>query len=171
MIIIRELTEKDIPALRELAIRIFTDTFAGNNTSENLEAFLNTDYTIDKFQNEFKEAGSRYFFAEAEGVPAAYLRLRKNDEAEKYLGKNTIELHRIYVDQNYQGRKIGAQLMQQAVDIATELKVDWIWLGVWEHNPKAQNFYHQWGFERFSEHAFRMGDELQTDWLMKKRIN
>ncbi len=136
-----------------------------------MELFITTEYNIDRFKAEFKEEGSRYFFAEDQGVPAGYLRIRKNNEAEKYLGKNTIELHRIYVDHNYHGKKIGAQLMQKALDVATELKVDWIWLGVWEHNPKAQQFYKQWGFERFSEHVFQMGDDAQMDWLLKKRIN
>ena len=135
-----------------------------------MEAFINTDYTLDRFHQEFTEEGSRYFFAEEEGKPAGYLRVRKNNEAEKYLGQNTIELHRIYVDQKYQGKKVGALLMQHALDIAQQLKVDWIWLGVWEKNPRAQKFYEQWGFERFSEHIFQMGDESQTDWLMKKRI-
>jgi ribosomal protein S18 acetylase RimI-like enzyme len=62
-------------------------------------------------------------------------------------------------------------LMQHALNLAADLKVDWIWLGVWEKNPKAQKFYEQWGFERFSEHIFQMGEESQTDWLMKKKIN
>jgi len=171
MITIRELSVNDIPALRELAIRIYRDTFSVSNTEENMESFINMDYTLDRFQAEFREQGSHYFFAEEEGTPAGYLRVRKNDEAETYLGKNTIELHRIYIDQKYQGRKIGVLLMQHAINIAQELKVDWIWLGVWEKNPRAQKFYEQWGFERFSEHIFQMGDESQTDWLMKKRIS
>jgi len=171
MITIRELTTKDIPALRALAIRIYRDTFSISNTPENMEAFVNKDYSEQSFQNEFKEEGSRYFFAEENGIPVGYLRLRKNNEAESYLGKNTIELHRIYIDQNYQGKKVGALLMQHALDIAKKQDVEWIWLGVWEHNPKAQQFYERWGFERFSEHAFHMGDEVQTDWLLKKRIN
>jgi ribosomal protein S18 acetylase RimI-like enzyme len=169
--IIRALSVKDIPALRNLAIKIYEDTFSMSNTKENMEAFINTDYTIEAFEREFKEEGSYYFFAEEDAVPAGYLRLRKSIEAEKYLGENTIELHRIYVDQNFQGKKVGALLMQHALNLAADLKVDWIWLGVWEKNPKAQKFYEQWGFERFSEHIFQMGEESQTDWLMKKKIN
>ena len=61
--------------------------------------------------------------------------------------------------------------MQLAIDIATEGKFDWIWLGVWEFNPRAQKFYQKWGFEKFSEHAFYMGEEKQTDWLMRKALH
>jgi diamine N-acetyltransferase len=168
---IKELSERDIPVLRELAIRIYRDTFSDTNTPENMEAFIAKDYSVDSFQKEFREVGSHYYFALNDDHPAGYLRLRKNAEAESYLGSNTIELHRLYVDVRYQGKQVGALLMQYALDVAKSIKVDWIWLGVWEHNPKAQKFYNKWGFERFAEHVFYMGDEAQTDWLLKKRIN
>jgi ribosomal protein S18 acetylase RimI-like enzyme len=168
--IVRALTEKDITQLRELAIRIYRDTFSISNTTENMDAFIAKDYSIESFQKEFHEEGSSYFFALENDIPVGYLRLRKNPEAESYLGPNTIELHRLYVDINFQGKQVGALLMQHALDVAKSLKVDWIWLGVWEHNPKAQKFYFKWGFERFAEHVFHMGDEDQTDWLLKKKI-
>jgi diamine N-acetyltransferase len=171
MITIRALSVQDIPALRTLAIRIYRDTFSNDNTPENMEAFLNRDYSEESFRNEFKEKDSSYFFAEENDIPVGYLRLRSNNEVEAYLGKNTIELHRLYVDQKYQGKKVGTLLMEKALNVARDLKVEWLWLGVWERNPKAQRFYNKWGFERFSEHVFQMGDEAQTDWLLKKRIN
>lgn len=168
---IRELTRNDIPQLREIAIRIYRDTFSGQNAPENMEAFLERDYSLASFDREFDEAGSACFFACDGDTPVGYLRLRRNNEAEAQLGSNTIELHRIYVDINYQGRSVGRELMQFALGYARNLKVDWIWLGVWEHNPRAQEFYRKWGFERFSEHAFHMGNEVQTDWLLRKKID
>jgi ribosomal protein S18 acetylase RimI-like enzyme len=167
---IRKLTRKDIPQLRELAIRIYRATFSNLNSPENMEAFLQKDYSIDAFNLEFDDQTSAYYFACADNSPVGYLRLRKTNEAEPYLGTNTIELHRLYVDPSYQGRGVGRDLMQFALDYAFELKVEWIWLGVWEHNPKAQEIYRKWGFEKFGEHVFQMGDDAQTDWLMKKKI-
>lgn len=165
---IRELTPADIPELRALAIKIFRDTFTELNTPENLEAFLERDYSIEAFEREFKEADSRYFFI-SEEKPIGYLRLRSNPEVEHLLGTNTIEVHRLYVDKNFHGKKVGDQLMQLAIDTAAAGKFDWIWLGVWSENPRAQRFYEKWGFERFSEHAFFMGDERQTDFLLKRK--
>jgi ribosomal protein S18 acetylase RimI-like enzyme len=170
MITIRELTPGDIPALRELAIRIYRDTFSHQNSEENMEAFLQKDYSEQSFQREFAEEGSQYFFASDNGIPVAYLRLRHSNEAEQHLGPNTIELHRLYVDINYQGRKIGDLLMDFALQQAALQKVDWIWLGVWEHNLRAQRFYDRWGFTRFGEHIFQMGEDAQTDWLLKRRV-
>jgi ribosomal protein S18 acetylase RimI-like enzyme len=171
MITIRELTRRDIPQLQELAVRIYRDTFTHQHTASNMEAFLRKDYSTESFEHEFAEPGSKYYFACDGNTPAGYLRLRYNNEAEGHLGKNTMELHRLYIDVSYQGRNIGNQFMEFAIDQARQQKVDWLWLGVWEHNPKAQRFYQRWGFERFAEHIFQMGDEAQTDWLLKKRIS
>lgn len=168
---IRELTRDDIPQLRELAIRIYRETFSGQNSPANMEAFLQSDYSIESFNKEFDCDGSHYFFACDGQAPVGYIRLRENAEVESLLGKSTIELHRLYVDVDFQGRGVGRLLMEFAIDYARKQRVEWIWLGVWEHNPRAQSFYKQWGFEKFSEHIFTMGDEAQTDWLLKKRID
>jgi ribosomal protein S18 acetylase RimI-like enzyme len=174
---IRELTTTDIPELIALATKIFRDTFTHLNTPEAMEGFISKDYTFENFQHELNEPDSKYFFAcDDEGRAIGYMRLRRNSEVDHLIGDNNIEIQRIYVDQAYQGtpapggRKVADQFMELAIDIAKEKKHDWIWLGVWEHNPRAQRFYGKWGFERFSEHDFYMGEEKQTDWLMKKDL-
>jgi ribosomal protein S18 acetylase RimI-like enzyme len=167
---IRELTIADVPELRALAIKIFSDTFTHLNTPQAMEGFISTDYTVEKFEKEFTEIGSKYFFICDGDKAIGYLKLRRNSEVDHYLGSNNIELQRIYVDHAYHGQKVGDRLMQLAIDTAKENNYEWIWLGVWEHNPRAQRFYQKWGFEKFSEHDFYMGEERQTDWLMKKLL-
>jgi len=168
---IRELTPADIPELRLLAIKIFRDTFTHLNTPEAMEGFISADYKIENFEREFTEPGQRYFFVcDDDGTAIGYLRLRRNTEVDHLLGTNNIEIQRIYVDHAYHGRKVADHLMQLSIDIANENKHEWIWLGVWELNPRAQKFYQKWGFEKFSEHDFYMGKEKQTDWLMRKSL-
>lgn len=135
-----------------------------------MEVFLATDYSVASFEEEFQQKESWYFFAQENDQPVGYLRLRKTKEVEHLLGSNTIELHRLYVDAAHQGKKVGALLMQHAIDLATSKQADWIWLGVWEKNSKALEFYRRWGFEKFSEHLFQMGSDAQTDWLLKKSL-
>lgn len=100
-----------------------------------------------------------------------FVRLRQSNEAASYLGNNTIELQRLYVLTSAQGKSIGKRLMEKALDYAIAQQVEWIWLGVWEKNYKAQQFYARYGFERFSEHTFWMGDDPQIDWLLRKNYN
>lgn len=191
MIEIRLATFDDLRDLRRVAIETQVDTFGIHNTPENMEAFLKEAYNPSQFEREFSEPGSAYYLAfedssigtlrkvhrtpsESPCGPveelAGFLRLRQNGEVEKALGPNTIELQRLYVLKKYQGKKVGALLMQKALDYARDKKFEWMWLGVWERNFKGQEFYAKWGFERFSDHVFWMGTDPQIDWLLRIKL-
>lgn len=153
-----------------MAIDVQLGTFGPHNTAQNMRAFLEETYSMEQFERELAEAGSLYYLAWAGEALVGFLRLRINDEAGQYLGTNAIELQRIYVAAEFQGQKIGKLLMRQAIDYARAKKFEWLWLGVWEKNVKAQEIYAKWGFTRFSEHTFWLGDDPQTDWLLKAKV-
>jgi ribosomal protein S18 acetylase RimI-like enzyme len=83
---------------------------------------------------------------------------------------SALEIERIYVTQAYQGKKVGQQLYEKAIQVAKEKGVEYIWLGVWEENHKAIQFYTKNGFTAFDKHIFTLGDEEQTDIMMKLSI-
>lgn len=93
-----------------------------------------------------------------------------NAETESGL-ENSLEIQRIYILKESKGLGIGTVFMNLAEKKARELGVSFIWLGVWEKNFPAQKFYTNKGFRRFSEHAFVLGDDIQTDFLMKKELS
>ena len=79
-----------------------------------------------------------------------------------------LEIARIYAVQKSIGKGVGRALMQHCIEIARQRNFRIIWLGVWEKNQKAITFYSKWGFEKFGDHMFMLGNDPQTDWLMKK---
>lgn len=170
MIKLRKAKIEEVPAVRELAIEVYTDTFAEHNTPENLHAFFKDSYSAEKFNSEFHEPKSALFIALDDLKIVGFLRLRQSNEVDKYLGNNHIELHRLYVHRDYHGSSVAKMFMEEAMKYAREKKHEWIWLGVWEKNFRAQKFYGKWGFEKFSEHIFQMGDDPQIDWLLKKKL-
>lgn len=170
MIEIKEATLQDLPGLRAVAISSYTDTFAEFNTPANMQAFFNEAYSATAFEREFNETNSRTYLAWDFDKLVGFVRLRECDEVKTMLGPNTIELQRLYVLSSAQGKSVGKQLMETALSWALEKKYEWIWLGVWERNFKAQKFYEKWGFEKFSEHVFKMGDDPQIDWLLRKKL-
>ncbi len=170
MLNLRITTPTDLGALQRLAIDTQVDTFGAHNTEANMKAFIDEAYSLEKLRQELDEPGSHNYLAFVEDQLAGFMRLRVSDEVEHLLGKNTVELQRLYVDKAFHGQGIGAAMMRESMDIAKAGGYEWIWLGVWERNFKAQEFYKRWGFERFSEHIFQMGDDPQTDWLLKKRV-
>ena len=145
---------QDLDILREMSIQTQLDTFAQFNTPQNMDSYIKTAFSLEQLGKELNERGSVYQIAWEGDEPLGFCRLRLNDEAEAWLGENTIELQRLYVRTMYHGRGVGATLMEDAIAYARLKKYDWIWLGVWERNFKAQEFYQKWGFERFSEHVF-----------------
>jgi ribosomal protein S18 acetylase RimI-like enzyme len=170
MIEIKEASLKDLPGLREVAISSYSDTFAVSNTEQNMRAFFNEAYTLAAFENEFNESNTCTYLAWESNTIVGFVRLRECDEVKTLLGTNTVELHRLYVLTTAQGKSVGRFLMEKALDWASKKKYEWMWLGVWEKNFKAQKFYEKWGFEKFSEHVFLMGDDPQIDWLLKKPL-
>ena len=170
MIRIRKAKIEELAAVRELAIEVYTDTFSAQNTRENLEAFFRESYDLGKFKAEFHEPDSALYIALDDLKIIGFLRLRQSNEANSYLGSNHVELHRLYIHRDYHGSSVSKMFMDEALRYAKEKNHEWIWLGVWEKNFRAQKFYTKWGFERFSEHVFQMGDDPQTDWLMKRKL-
>jgi ribosomal protein S18 acetylase RimI-like enzyme len=102
--------------------------------------------------------------------PVGYVRLRENNIPPSLGTDRAIEIARIYALQSSIGKGVGSALMQECIDIAREKQHHTLWLGVWEHNQRAIAFYTKWGFKKFSEHDFILGNDVQKDWLMKKNI-
>ena len=69
------------------------------------------------------------------------------------------------------GKGVGKKLMQTCHDIARQKGKKILWLGVWKENHRAIDFYKSWGFEIFGDQEFILGDDVQTDWLMKKDLD
>lgn len=116
------------------------------------------------------EPGSVFFIAEENGSPAGYAKVRNQKTVEALDHLKALEIERLYAVKDWIGKGIGSKLMQHCLDYAFQQGYDVVWLGVWEHNPRAIQFYKQWGFEKFGEHVFMLGSDAQTDHLMKKNL-
>lgn len=169
-ITIRQGQPADSALLCALAAKTFYDAFAPFNTAENMQQYMSQHFTEQQFAKEIGEAGSRFFIAFDGEVPAGYARVRPGEILPALNGRKAMEIERIYADSAYHGKAVGPKLLHTCIDHAVAQGVQTIWLGVWEHNPRAIAFYTKHGFEKFGEHAFVVGTDAQTDWLMKKEL-
>ncbi|QEC66294.1 GNAT family N-acetyltransferase [Panacibacter ginsenosidivorans] len=170
-IIIRRLSADDIEMLQNISVNTFIDTYAGHNTAENMQHYLQQHFSREQLLTELIN-GNNYFFAAFDNdIPAGYTKLRTFENPEQLPGRKHIELERIYTVKKYQGMGLGHRMMQYSLDFASVKGYELLWLGVWEHNEKALKFYTKFGFEIFGEHTFTLGSEEQTDWLMKKELS
>lgn len=167
---IQEATKADATLIADLSRQTFYDSFAADNTKENMDKFLNEQFTRERLMAEVGAAGNIFLLAYDGDEVAGYARIRETPHPVVAENKPAIEIARIYAVQKSIGKGVGRALMQQCIEIARQKKAPVIWLGVWEKNYKAIAFYTKWGFERFSEHVFMLGNDAQTDWLMKKEL-
>lgn len=170
MISIQDASLEDIKELREVAISSYHDKFSAYNTPENMQAYYDTVYSLENLIKEYYEPKSKLMLAKESNQILGFIRLRESNEVKNILGENTIELQRLYVLTKAQGKAIGKMLMNKAIEYATAMRYQWVWLGVWERNLQAQNFYSKYGFEKFSQHTFWQGNDPQIDWLLKKKL-
>ena len=168
--LIRFATADDAELIADLSRRTFHESFGYVNTKEIMDKFMNEQFTREKLIKEVTEPGNTFLLAFDGDTPVGYVRMREGKKFAEFDSKDSIEIARIYSVNSYLGTGVGQQLMRQCIFIAKELKKEIIWLGVWEKNPRAIAFYSKWGFEKFSEQDFLLGDDLQKDWLLMKKL-
>ncbi|MCB9134587.1 MAG: GNAT family N-acetyltransferase [Anaerolineales bacterium] len=170
MITIRTATPADATLLAKIGEETFFDTFSSQNTPKNMERYLKASFSPALQAYELAEMGAVFMIAEMEGETAGYAKLLVGSREPGIKGEKPVELVRIYTRKKVFGQGVGAALMQACLTEAIRLGGDVIWLGVWEHNPRAIRFYQKWGFEKVGTHAFLLGDDLQTDWIMQRAL-
>ncbi len=140
------------------------------NTTENMEFFLEHHFSTEKLSSEIKNADSWFFFARYRENVVAYLKINRAEAQTVLPNDKGLEIERIYVDQAHKGRGIGKLLIEKAVEWAVKTKAAYVWLGVWEKNETAIRFYENNGFSQYSDHIFTLGDDDQTDLLLKRVV-
>lgn len=170
MISVKPVKKTDLQALQEIARTTFAEAFSAQNAAADMEKYLDENFSLEKLSAELENPESLFFFAEASHKEAGYLKVNWGAAQAESLLDNALEIERIYVLPAYQGKGAGKALFEKACSIATEKKMDAIWLGVWEKNASAIRFYRKHGFVEFGKHLFRLGDDIQTDLLMKLEI-
>ena len=167
---IRKINIDDLETLRNLSIQTFKETFEEVNTEEDMQKYLDENLSIEKLKTELENPNSEFYFAENNDEILGYLKLNFKDAQTEKLEENHFEIERIYVLKAFLGQKIGQILFDKAIEIGREKNLEYVWLGVWEENHRAIKFYEKNGFEIFGKHDFVLGEDVQTDLLMKMKI-
>lgn len=169
-ITVTKITENDILELQEIGRKTFDETFSENNTEESMNEYLESSFSTEKLTTELNDKNSEFYFAKINDEVIGYLKLNMGSSQTEIKDENALEIERIYVSKDFHGKKVGQILYEKAIEIASQKKVDYVWLGVWEKNLRAINFYQKNGFTEFDKHIFRLGNEEQTDIMMKLNL-
>ena len=160
----------DIDKLREIGKMTFAETFSSDNSEENMMEYLENGFSTEKLKTELTDKNAEFYFAEFDGKVIGYLKVNVGPSQTELKIKNALEIERIYVLKAFHGKKVGQILYEKALELAKEKNIDYIWLGVWEQNPRAIRFYEKNGFVEFDKHIFKLGNDEQTDIMMKLKL-
>ena len=169
-LIIRLAKLRDAGLLAELGASTFSDTFAADNTPENMSDYLAAAFNPEQQGAELADSNSLFQIAETNGVAVGYAMLRSGNALSDVTGNKPIELVRLYVSRESLGSGVGAALMEACIAEAKRRGYKTLWLGVWEHNRRALAFYRKWNFHEVGTHVFQLGNDPQTDILMQRSI-
>jgi diamine N-acetyltransferase len=159
-----------VDTLAAIGRETYDETFRSMNAPETMDAYLAEAFAREKLLAELRNPGSRFFFLHVDGSLAGYLKVNVAPAQSDVNDEESLEIERIYVRSSFKGRGLGRLLMAHALALAAEMGKSSAWLGVWERNADAIAFYRRMGFAEAGRHSFRMGDELQTDWIMRKEL-
>jgi GNAT superfamily N-acetyltransferase len=162
--------DKDAELIAAISRKTFYDTFAEQNSQENIDMHMAQYYSPEKIRAELNDPCNTFLLAYDDNRIVGYAKMNEHEKEESRDLEDPVEIERIYSVKECIGKGIGRQLMEKCLAIAREKNKKEIWLGVWEYNHRAIDFYQRWGFEKFGEHNFPVGLDPQTDWLMKKSL-
>ncbi len=160
----------DLKELQAISIETFLETFGQQNSPENIARYLERAFNDAQMEQELTQEDSRFYFVCCDNQVAGYLKVNVDSAQSEAMGRDALEIERIYILRNFQKRGLGKVLMDKAFEDAVALGKKTIWLGVWEKNENAIRFYEKKGFTRTGAHSFYMGDEEQIDFIMERPL-
>lgn len=170
-ILIRKATVQDAALIAAISRETFYDSFAAQNTPEDMELFMAQQFSEQILMQELFDPAHIFFLAYIDEEIVGYTKLKPGAHHELDPTAAAIEMCRFYARKNSIGKGIGKAMMQYALQYAAATQYKIVWLGVWEHNTRAIDFYQRFGFEKFSAHDFILGKDVQKDWLMRKIVS
>lgn len=166
---IRIANAEDAELVAEISRETFCETFGPFNTQSDMDKFLSQQFVKEKLVEQVTREGTIFLLAYINNEPAGYVFLKEGTH-EKLYTNNAMEICRLYSRTLFIGKGVGKALMLAAITQAKQLRKEILWLGVWKYNQRAARFYTAFGFEKFGEQDFLLGDDVQRDWVMKLAI-
>jgi ribosomal protein S18 acetylase RimI-like enzyme len=168
---IRQATGADADSIASLGRQTFRDAFGADNQPEDMQAYVSEHFSPSRIEGEMKSPDSTYLLAILGDRLIGYALLRKGGNAQLAGVADPIELARIYILKAYLGRGYGSLLMQACLGEAGRAGHDAIWLGVWQQNTGAIRFYERSGFKIVGTQKFRLGEDIQDDYVMLRLLS
>jgi len=170
MIEIKVATIDDTQLISDISKQTFYEAFHLQNTKDDMDLFLASHFSVADTEQELQNTKNIFYLAYSNNCLCAYAKVIDVDYPTELPNCKTLRISRIYVLDTFIGKGIGKLLMNTCLEKAKSLNKTHVWLGVWQQNTSAIEFYKRFGFQQFSTETFVLGADPQTDWLMQKAL-
>ncbi|MGB7654774.1 MAG: GNAT family N-acetyltransferase [Novosphingobium sp.] len=169
--ILRPATPADVAALSALAIDAFKAKFAQLYSAQDLASFLAESLEEGPVAAELANPARVYQLAELDGQLMGFAKIGLTCGFPKYArGSQVMELKQLYTAAQATGMGIGSTLMDWAMDQFAQRGADEAQLSVYSENHGAHRFYERYGFEKVADITFKVGEQLDPEFLFAKML-
>jgi diamine N-acetyltransferase len=162
---IREAKKTDIPTIYNLAVKTWNITYPSIISNDQIDYMIEKMYSKDKLNEAIETEKFNFLLYEIEDSLVGFCSI------EHYYNNEAItRIHKLYVDPEVHGKKIGQQLLNEAQKIAKQFNTKKLHLNVNKKNP-AVNFYFKHDFSVEREEVLDIGNGyVMDDFVMIKAI-
>lgn len=167
---IRRAAPADATVLTSVAEQSFRDAYTGISSLADIDAYCAEAYQPDIQRREILDSGWVTSLAECEGRLIGFVQIRLHSPNACIPDPGPAEINRIYLMQSWQGKGVADQLLEHSLQALMAGGTRWVWLGVWERNPRAIAFYRKYLFSEMGEQNFQLGSDIQRDLVMARNL-
>ena len=167
MIKLVRVLDQELDALLDLARSTFKVSFEQQNKPEDFKLYMEKAFSRSVFKDQLRDPNSSFYFVRQLEETVGYIKINEKEAQNEQFDTQSIELERFYIKSSFQGQNIGKEVLKLVLDMVKNTEATFLWLGVWEKNAKAIRFYERHGFKKFGSHPYYLGNDKQTDYLMK----
>ena len=169
--VLRPAGPEDAPALARLGINSFVAKFGTLYRAQDLSAFLDEAFSLSAIASELANPQRLIHLAQQDGALLGYCKLGLVcGFPEHARGSHVSELKQLYTAPDATGRGIGAALLDWAMAEARLRGCDEMQLSVWSGNTGAQRFYARYGFAKIADVHFRVGTQIDDEFLLARAL-
>lgn len=165
---IRRATVDDAATLSRLATATFVETFGHLYPDEDLQAFLQDAYAVDKQAVILGHPDYAVWFLERDGVAVGHCAAGPCGLPHEDVRPGDAEIKRLYVLREHQGGGWGARMFETAVAWLDRDGPRPLWIGVWSENFGAQRFYARYGLEKVGTYEFPVGRVRDLEFILRR---
>jgi ribosomal protein S18 acetylase RimI-like enzyme len=149
-------SKEQLPIVRDLAYRIWPDTYGATHTSAELDYMLSKFYAVDALEQQM-ENDHIFVLVEEHDTFVGFVAYELFSE-----DTNSTKIHKLYVLPQTQGKGIGKALVDYVRKEAIINKNEKLFLNVNKLN-KAKDFYHRYGFAITKDIVINIGQGFVMD--------